>query len=157
MTKKQKLDKIEKLYNAYKSGLLGGEIMPEDANPSLPIDSNENYLYFTLPMSLNYQRSSYKLWESAKLTYEDETTNFIFNPKRVLKSSFEDVQHALIKYRLALQKDKQTKIWIKLCDTIVNLLNGDIRNLFSMCNYDVNKIRDFMQKQHKKRFSLPFR
>lgn len=103
-------------------------------------------------MSLNYQRSSYKLWESAKLTYEDEATNFIFNPKRVLKSSFEDVQHALIKYRLALQKDKQTKIWIKLCDTIVNLLNGDIRNLFSMCNYDVNKIRDFMQKQHKKDF-----
>ena len=34
--------------------------MPEDENPSLKIDSLENYLYFTLPMSLNYQRNSYK-------------------------------------------------------------------------------------------------
>lgn len=152
MTKKQKLEKIEKLYNAWKSGLLGGEVMPEDANPSLPLDSTKNYLYFTLPMSLNYQRNSYKLWESAKKTYEDPCTNFIFNPKMVLKASFEEVQQALIKYRLALQKDKQTQIWIKLCETIVNLLNGDIRNLFSMCKYDVNKIRDFMQKEHKKDF-----
>jgi len=44
MTKKQKLDKIEKLYNAYKSGLLGGEIMPEDANPNLEKSSLENLM-----------------------------------------------------------------------------------------------------------------
>ena len=48
----------------YLSGLLGGEIMPEDANPSLPKHSTENYLYFTLPMALNYQRNSYTLWEA---------------------------------------------------------------------------------------------
>ena len=84
MTKEQKIEKIDKLYNAYKSGKLGGEIMPEDSNPNLPIDSIENYLYFTLPMSLNYQRNSYKLWESAKKTYEDSKTNFIFSPKKVL-------------------------------------------------------------------------
>lgn len=152
MTKKQKLEKIEKLYNAYKSGLLGGEIMPEDSNPNLPINSLDNYLYFTLPMALNYQRNSYKLWESAKLTYEDNTTNFIFNPKKVLNSSFNEVQIALTKYSLALQKEKQTQIWIKLCDTIENLLNGDIRNLFKICNYDVNTIRNFMQIEHKKDF-----
>lgn len=152
MTKKQKIEKIEKLYNAYKCGLLGGEIMPEDANPSLPLDSQENYLYFTLPMSLNYQRNSYKLWESAKKTYEDPSTNFIFNPKKVLNASFEEVQQAITKYSLALQKDKQTHIWIKLCETIENLLGGDIRNLFSRCGYDVNKIRDYMQKESKKDF-----
>lgn len=152
MTKEQKIEKIDKLYNAYKSGKLGGEIMPEDSNPNLPIDSIENYLYFTLPMSLNYQRNSYKLWESAKKTYEDSKTNFIFSPKKVLSSSFEEVQSALIKYRLALQKYKQTKIWIKLCETIEILLDGNIKNLFVKCNYDVNKIRDYMQKQHKKDF-----
>lgn len=152
MTKEQKLEKIEKLYNAYKEGKLGGQIMPEDANPHLPIDSIENYLYFTLPMALNYQRNSYKLWESAKKTYEDETTNFIFNPQKVLSSTFNEVQNALTKYRLALQKDKQTQIWIKLCDTIENLLDGDIKNLFTICNYDVNIIRDYMQKEHKKDF-----
>ncbi len=45
----------------YKRGELGGEIMPEDSNPHLNKDSLENYLYFTLPMALNYQRNSYTL------------------------------------------------------------------------------------------------
>lgn len=152
MTKEQKLEKIENLYNAYKQGLLGGEIMPEDSNPNLPLESKENYLYFTLPMALNYQRNSYKLWESAKKTYEDLSTRFIFNTKIVLSSTFEEVQNALVKYRLALQKEKQTQIWIKLCETIENLLNGDIRNIFKYCDYDVNKIRNYMQKSHKKDF-----
>lgn len=37
--------------------------MPEDANPNLEKNSLENYLYFTLPMALNYQRNSYTLWK----------------------------------------------------------------------------------------------
>ena len=152
MTKEQKLKKIENLYNAYKEGKLGGEFMPEDENPNLEKSSKENFNYFTLPMALNYQRNSYKLWESAKKTYIDPETNFIFNTKNVINSSFEDVQRALIKYRLALQKDKQTQIWIKLCNTIENILNGDIRNLFKINNFDVNKIRKYMQIDHKKDF-----
>ena len=152
MTKEQKLKKIENLYNAYKEGKLGGEFMPEDEKPNLEKSSKENFNYFTLPMALNYQRNSYKLWESAKKTYIDPETNFIFNTKDVINSSFEDVQRALIKYRLALQKDKQTQIWIKLCNTIENILNGDIRNLFKINNFDVNKIRKYMQIDHKKDF-----
>lgn len=49
----------------WKEGKLGGEFMPEDSNPNLSKASNENFLYFTLPLVLNYQRNSYKLWESA--------------------------------------------------------------------------------------------
>lgn len=49
----------------WKEGKPGGEFMPEDSNPHLSKASNENFLYFTLPMVLNYQRNSYKLWESA--------------------------------------------------------------------------------------------
>lgn len=152
MTKEEKLEKIERLYNAYLEGKLKGEIMPEDENPGFPKESIENYNYFTLPMALNYQRNSYKLWESANLTYKDPETRFVFNPKAVLSASFEEVQAALVKYRVALQKDKQTQIWITLCQTIVNLFDGDIRNLFKMCNYDVNKIRNFMQIDYKKAF-----
>lgn len=152
MTKQDKLIIIEKLYNAYITGKLGGEIMPEDENPGFSKDSIENYTYFTLPMALNYQRNSYKLWESANLTYNDPETRFVFNPKKVISSSFEDIQKALVKYRVALQKEKQTQIWITLCNTIENLLDGDIRNIFKICDRDVNKIRDFIQIEHKKEF-----
>lgn len=152
MHKQEILDKVEKLITMYENGELGGEVMPEDANPGLDNDSLENYLYFTLPMALNYQRNSYTLWESALKSYLDETTQFVFIPKECLKHSFEEVQCALTKYKVALQKQKQTEIWISLCNTFVELFDGDIRKLFNMMNNDVDRIRDYIQVQHKKKF-----
>ncbi len=146
------LRKIDILFMMWKQGRLGGEFMPEDENPHLEKDSLENYLYFTLPMALNYQRNSYTLWESANRTYQDDTTRFVFDPNAVLQHSFEEVQYALTKYKVALQKNKQTEIWIKLCNTFVEFYGGDIRKLFEEFDYDVDRIRDFVQKKNKARF-----
>lgn len=152
MNKNDVLYKVNKLITMYKNGELGGEIMPEDANPNFEKNSLENYLYFTLPMALNYQRNSYTLWESANDTYEDEETRFVFNPKMCLEKSFEEVQYALTKYKVALQKQKQTEIWISLCNTFVELYDGDIRKLFDTLDNDVDKIRNYIQKDNKKKF-----
>lgn len=152
MDKEVILSKVDKLIKMYKKGELGGEVMPEDANPKLLKSSLENYLYFTLPMALNYQRNSYTLWESALKTYNDEETRFVFNPEIVLKKAFTEVQYALTKYKVALQKQKQTEIWISLCNTIVELFDGDIRKLFDTFNNDVNEIRNYIQKKNKKKF-----
>lgn len=152
MNKKQILEQVDKIIFMYKNGELGGEVMPEDANPHFEKSSLENYLYFTLPMALNYQRNSYTLWESALKTYNDEETRFVFNPKLCLDKSFEEVQYALTKYKVALQKQKQTEIWLALCNTFVELFDGDIRKLFDELDNDVDKIRDYIQKQNKKKF-----
>ena len=152
MKKQQILEKIERLIEMYQKGELGGEVMPEDSNPALPKSSLQNYMYFTLPMALNYQRNSYTLWESALKTYEDKETNFVFYPKKVLQTDFDKVQKALIKYKVALQKQKQTEIWISLCNTFVELFQGDIRKLFDEMNNDVDKIRNYVQIQNKKKF-----
>lgn len=146
------LKKVDILYKMWKKGTLGGEIMPEDSNPHLEKSSAENYLYFTLPMALNYQRNSYTLWESTNKTYNDSETKFVFNPKLCVEKSFEEVQSALVKYKVALQKQKQTEIWILLCKTFVELYSGDIRNLFDAFDNDVDKIRNFIQKENKKKF-----
>ncbi len=146
------LKKVDILYVMWQQGSLGGEIMPEDANPHLEKSSSENYLYFTLPMALNYQRNSYTLWDNANKTYQDQETRFVFNPKEVLDRTFEEVQYALTKYKVALQKNKQTEIWIKLCATFVELFDGDIRNLFDRLDNDVDKIRNFIQKENKNKF-----
>ena len=66
------LENVDKLVEMYKKGLLGGEGKPEDSNPHLSKQSIENYKYYTLPMSLNYQRNSYNLWESANQTWNDK-------------------------------------------------------------------------------------
>lgn len=152
MQHKEILEKVEKLISMHKSGALGGEVMPEDANPHFDRGSLENHLYFTLPMALNYQRNSYTLWESALKTYEDEATRFVFNPRKCLEKSFEEVQLAITKYKVALQRQKQTEIWLKLCETFVNKFDGDIRRLFDENGNDVCRIRNYIQKEHKKDF-----
>ena len=146
------LRKVNILQKMWKKGDLGGELMPEDENPHLDKSSLENYLYFTLPMALNYQRNSYTLWENANKTYKDKETNFVFNPKEVLNHTFEEVQQALVKYKVALQKNKQTEIWIKLCKTFVTLFDGDIRNLFDRFDNDIVKIKYYIQKENKSLF-----
>ena len=103
-------------------------------------------------MALNYQRNSYTLWESALKTYNDNETRFVFNPKICLEKSFEEVQYALTKYKVALQKQKQTEIWLTLCNTFTELFDGNIRKLFDSLNNDVDKIRNFIQKDNKKKF-----
>lgn len=69
-----------------------------------------------------------------------------------MKKNFEEVQYALTKYKVALQKQKQTEIWLSLCNTFVEMFDGDIQNLFDQLDNDVNKIRNFMQKENKKKF-----
>lgn len=152
MEKAEMLQKAERLMTMYRNGLLGGEVMPEDANPHLPQDSRENYLYFTLPMALNYQRNSYTLWESALKTYMDEETRFVFEPLACLDKSFKEVQTALTKYKVALQRQKQTEIWLSLCNTFVEYFDGDIRKLFDEMDNDVEQIRNYVQVLHKKQF-----
>lgn len=152
MDKKVIFKDVEKLINMYKRGELGGEVMPEDANPNLVKDSLDNYLYFTLPMALNYQRNSYKLWEASLKTYNDLETRFVFDPKKVLSRTFNEVQGALTKYKVALQKQKQTEIWIKLCNTLVERFDGDVRNLFIENDNDVDRIRNYVQINNKKDF-----
>lgn len=152
MDKNLLLSQVEKLMQMHRNGLLGGEVMPEDANPRLDKASAENYLYFTLPMSLNYQRNSYTLWQGAEQTYNDKETKFVFTPKECLNRSFEEVQQALTKYKVALQKQKQTEIWLKLCETFVNRFNGDIRKLFDDNNNDIEKIKNYIQLENKRFF-----
>lgn len=150
-TEKRKilLKNIEELLKLYNSGRLGGEIMPEDSNPDLEIGTKENYLYFTLPMALNYQRNSYKLWESAKATYLDEETREAFMPEHVVQMNQEELRNKLLKYRVALQPNKQIEIWFRLCNTFVDKFQGDVRVLFLNNDNSVEKIKKIILANKK--------
>ncbi len=77
MQKQLVLKNCRLILDAYKNGKLGQTIMPEESNPGFSTKERELRLaYFTLPMSLNYQRNSYKLWEAALKTYADPKTQF---------------------------------------------------------------------------------
>lgn len=143
------LKNVEELLRHYYNGDLGGEIMPEDANPGLGKETQENYLYFTLPMALNYQRNSYKLWEAAKAAYLDMETRDMFLPACVVQMSQEDLRRKLLKYKVALQPNKHIEIWFRLCDTFVDKFQGDVRNLFLNNENSVKKTKEYILANKK--------
>ncbi len=143
------LEKIDKLMQAYQKGMLGGHKMPEDENPCLDKASKKNYTYFTLPMALNYQRNSYVLWECANKAYKDNETRPIFDTRTVCDMNLEHLQRYLVKYKVALQPNKQPVIWKTLCETIENQLDGDIRNLFIENEFSVENIKNYIIKNKR--------
>jgi len=96
-------------------------VMPEDSNPGFS-DEEQGYrlAYFTLPMALNYQRDSYKLWEAALKTFHDKETRFVFDISKVTLESEDDIRTAVMKYKLALQPNKHINTWLTIAKTVKN-------------------------------------
>ncbi|HEY1095885.1 MAG TPA: hypothetical protein VGF14_01440 [Alphaproteobacteria bacterium] len=146
------LGAIQNLIALHQGGHLKGEIMPEDSNPGLSKSSRENAHYFTLPMTLNYQRNSYTLWESALKAYHDPETSFLFQPEKVVQTSFNDLQTALVKHKVALQKNKHTEIWQRVCETLHTHYDNNVINLFAKHDYDIGHILQDVQIDNKKSY-----
>lgn len=144
------LTKVKELIKLYNEGKLGGEKMPEDSNPHLEKGSDANYLYFTLPMALNYQRNSYKLWESALKTFNDKGCSDVFDPFCVLQMSDEQLKQKLTKYKVALQPNKQPIIWKTLCLTFVTYFKGSVKELFIQNKNDIKQIKAYITSNKKK-------
>lgn len=143
--------KALRLIELYQEGKLGGDFMPEDQNPAFDCNSKENYLYFTLPMALNYQRSAYQLWEAAYKTAVSDETQAVYDPKKVLLMNEEDLREKLVKHKVALQMNKQPLIWRRLCETFERDFKGDVRCFFERNDYTVLTIKNYMLS-HKKDF-----
>ena len=137
------LKSAEALMRMHKAGALGGETMPEDANPGLPKDADENYLFFTLPMALNYQRDAYRLWESANKTYADDETADVFYPNAVVRMGNEDLREKLLRHKVAMQPNRHPETWMRLCHTFLDF-NGSVKEFLGTNDYSIEKIKAYM-------------
>jgi hypothetical protein len=142
----------KKLIRAHKSGKLGQTKMPEDNSPDFSVNQTEMKLaYFTLPMALNYQRDSYKLWESALKTWEDKETRKIFDVILVSKMSDGELRKKLLKYKLALQPNKHVAIWKTISQTVAKEW-GSFSNFMKATSGDFLILKDLVQNKYKKQF-----
>jgi hypothetical protein len=152
MQNQELIDKCRTLIKAFKEGKLGQTKMPEDSNPGFSEEDFEARLaYFTLPMALNYQRNSYKLWESALKTYKDKETNKVFNIKEAANMGEEELKNLLTKYKLALQPNKHIHTWKTISKTVYGSF-GSFSNLIKEADNDYLKLREIVQVKRKKDF-----
>lgn len=146
------ISNCRKLLEAYHAGKLGYMKMPEDSNPGFSDEEKESRLtYFTLPMSLNYQRDSYKLWESVLKTYNDPESKIVFNIQSSANIDEAKLREYLSRYKIALQPNKHIATWQKIAKTISHNW-GTIRNLLLSVDYDFLKLKDVVQREFKSGF-----
>ncbi|RJQ32763.1 hypothetical protein C4572_00480 [Candidatus Parcubacteria bacterium] len=152
MQRKKLLKICNELITAYKKGLLGQTVMPEDFNPGLEkMDPQMRISYFSLPMALNYQRDSYKLWEAALKTFNDKDTRFVFDVSKVANTSTEKIRAALLKHKLALQPNKHINSWITI-SIAVNGNWGTFGKLFESVKGDFLLLKKKVTMDYKKEF-----
>lgn len=138
------------LLDAYHNGKLWYMKMPEDEHPDF-WDRELRFVYFTLPMALNYQRNSYTLRESAKKAYEDNLTKDIFDIYKVSNMEENELRKKLLQYKVALQPNKHINTRRTIAITIVNNW-WSIDKLFISSHYDFLELRENIQKKYKSGF-----
>jgi len=146
------IDNCQKLLAAYEDGSIGNTIMPEDSSPDFTdAQQEERLVYFTLPMALNYQRNSYKLWESALETWNDKETKDVFSIMSSALMSEDELRTKLLKYKVALQPNKHIATWQRVSQTIYENWQT-VSGLIRATDNDYLKLRDIIQGSHKKQF-----
>lgn len=126
--------------------------MPEDSNPGFADSDKElKFAYFSLPIALNYQRNSYKLWESALKTYMNDEIKVVFDIKTVSKLPENEIRQYLLKYKLALQPNKHIVTWQKISRTVEENW-GSFSEMMEATNYDFFELKKIVQTNFKKGF-----
>lgn len=100
-------------------------------------------------MVLNYQRNSYVLWECANRMYGDFEGRKLYDSAYVVKADYDEFREILVGFKVALQPNKQPEIWKRICVSVEEELDGDIRNLFRRNNYRVKEIKDYLSRNKK--------
>ena len=154
MTTERFLKNINNLMRMHSEGLLGGETMPEDI--LIGVVSEEDLLeVLTLAMALNYQRNSYKLWESVVKAYQDEETRWIFNPSIVVNRDIDVIREALLLHRVGLQPNRHPEIWQRVARGIVHSsAKGNVLGLIESVQFDIHSLKELMQGTRK--YDFPY-
>jgi hypothetical protein len=145
------LDRVKRLLGMYEQGLIP-TLHQHEVNPGLPLGSRENYLYFTLPVCINFQRSSPAMWASALETYEDDQTRYLFFPEEIAARPIEQIRTDLTKHKLALQPNNHVLIWTTIAKTLHDHYQGDPRQVVAEAGGDAGGLIRLLQITHRKRF-----
>lgn len=142
------IQKILNLKKIFDDGLIP-TLAVHEVHPDLAKSDRINYIYFTLPVSLNFQRSSPAMWAAAMKTYSDPETNYLFYPEKVVLESREKVQADLLKHKLSLQRNKHTDIWMTISKTLFEKYNSDPREIFRASQNCVVRAKNLLIENKK--------
>ncbi|MCK4666679.1 hypothetical protein KAU33_08010, partial [Candidatus Dependentiae bacterium] len=130
-------------------------VLPEE----MVSGSNEHLLFLTFVSGIAYHRKEELLWNSARMTYSDPKTKYLFNPEKVLEVLPSDLEQDLLKYKLFVTPSEIKKwnvgklknidrssvrendlyIWVKMAK-VLKKYDSDIKKLFEAFDNDALKL-----------------
>ena len=149
LVKSRKIAKI--LFDAYsqKEGVFKQYQWPPEYNlPSgMRQGSEEQLLFSTLTVSLDYMRDANKLWKQSHDAWINQQNRWIFNPKIVVEKQ----QNSLIELFKNINDQRPTKdagIWFTICKELLKS-DGSIYNLLKSLDFDAVKVSDYLDSNKK--------
>ena len=129
------------LFTAFSTnGIHGRTDMPEDILPNTERGSLEHILFITLAVSIDYQRDANDLWKSARQTFDDPTTRYLFDPRSLREKSFATIVRDMQKYKLSRKPQKDAVIWSTVGITFFKKWQGDPRNFLKSCGWEAPEV-----------------
>jgi hypothetical protein len=124
-----------------KAGLFGRREMPEDIMPEgIRRGSSDHILFITMGISIDYRRSAPALWKSAKASFEDEETRYLFDPGEVRRTCVEKLEKDMRKHSLSAKPVKDPLIWKAVATSFAEKWGGDPRSFLKACDWDAVEI-----------------
>jgi len=143
--------RVKKLLAYYRDGSIP-LLHEHEVHPDIPLGSRENYLYFTLPVCINFQRNSPAMWRSALETYEDPETRYVFFPEELARTSVDKIRKDMVKHKLALQPNKHILIWTTIARSLHEFYDDDPREVLKESEYNAKILIDNLHVVNRKRF-----
>jgi len=134
-------------------GIFGLKELPDDLAYSVKTDADTYLNFLSLTTALDYMRDAGKLWQSSIETLKDGETNWVFSPKAVSSSKPEELIKALSKHKLAIRKNRDSRIWLTISRSISEKFGGSFVNLFKSFDFNVKRMFDlFGEKEYGELF-----
>lgn len=136
------------LYEGFRTtGIHGMRDMPEDEPPAGVLQGSLDHIMFlALTVAIDYQRDAHALWDSARSTWEDPETRYLFDPAAVSEAPVEMVMQAMKKHRLSKKHTNDATIWQTVAGSFAKKWNGDSRNFLADCGWDAPTVLQRLKK-----------
>jgi len=135
----------------YTTGIHGKKDMPEDVPPKgVVTGSLEHLLFITFTVSIDYQRDAPSLWQSARKTFEDPETSYLFVPELLYKTSSDKIKKDMQKYKLSKKSEKDSNIWHTIGISFYKKWEGNPINFIEDCKWEAPIIIECLENsQHE--------
>ncbi|HEY9175127.1 MAG TPA: hypothetical protein VI136_22805 [Verrucomicrobiae bacterium] len=126
------------LHEAFRTvGIHGKKDMPEEEPPQgAERGSLEHILFITLTVAIDYQRDAGKLWDSARSSFADPDTTYLFDPSRLHEVPRQQVRADMQKHGLSRKPRNDCNIWRTVGITFHKKWQGDPRAFLDNCGWD---------------------